>query len=179
MTLPMAPGTYQLDPLHSQIGFTVTHLSLTPVRGPFPEFVGTLQVGERLEDVVLDVAIRMSSVQSGHPGRDEHIQNPDFFHSEPHPDMTFRSTSVSEAGEGWIVDGDLTVKGTSQPVRLETTMTGRKVFPLDEKEHLGFVARGLLSRSTFGVAVGVAADMLSDDIEIEIAAQLVATEEPG
>jgi polyisoprenoid-binding protein YceI len=54
----------------------------------------------------------------------------------------------------------------------------RKVIPL-EKEHVGFVARGLLSRSTFGVAVGVPADLLSDDIEIEIAAQLVAAEEQG
>jgi len=177
MTLPLAPGIYQLDPLHSQIGFTVTHLGLTPVRGLFPGFAGTLQVGERLEDVVLDVSIRMSSVQSGHQGRDEHIQNPDFFHSASHPDMTFRSTSISQTGEGWVVDGDLTVKGTSQPMRLETTMTGRKVFPLDEKEHIGFVASGLLSRTAFGVAAGVPADLLSEDIEIVIAAQLVAVEE--
>lgn len=174
MTLPLAPGSYQLDPLHSQIGFTVIHLGLTPVRGLFPDFTGVLRVGEGLEDTALDVSIAMASVQSGHPGRDEHIQNPDFFHSELHPAMTFRSVAVTAAGEGWIVDGELTVRGAGLPVRLETRMTGRKVFPLDEKEHIGFVASGRLSRSSFGVAAEIPGDLLSDDIEIDIAAQLVA-----
>ena len=53
-------------------------------------------------------------------------------------------------------------------------MTGRKVFPADEREHLGFVARGRLSRTAFGVGVGVPAGILSDDVDIAIAAQLIA-----
>src|SRR5262245_7262029 len=81
MTLPVAPGTYRLDPFHSQIGFSVVHLGITPVRGLFPDFTGTLRVGDRLEDARLDVSIRTSSVQSGHERRDERIQEPDYFAS--------------------------------------------------------------------------------------------------
>ena len=174
MTLPLAAGTYRLDPVHSQIVFAVTHLGLTPVTGLFPEFEGTLRVGDRLEDVGLEVSIKMPTVQSGHPGRDESLQNEDYFDSMKHPVMTFCSTSITAADTGWIVNGDLTIKGRTLPVRLEATMTGRKVFPADKREHLGFVARGRLSRTAFGVAVGVPAGILSDDIDIAIAAQLIA-----
>jgi polyisoprenoid-binding protein YceI len=176
MTLPLAAGTYRLDQHHSQIGFTVVHLGLTPVRGLFPGFDGVLRVGERLSDVVLSVSIMMSTVQSGHAGRDERLQLPDYFDAAAHPVMLFESTSV-DAGErdgAWIVDGTLTVKDTARPLRLAVELTGRRVFPLDDKEHTGFVANGRLSRLAYGVGADVPAEMLSDEIELDIAAQLIA-----
>jgi polyisoprenoid-binding protein YceI len=174
MTLPLPTGVYRLDPLHSQIAFTVTHLGLTPVRGLFPGFDGVLHVGEQLSDTTLRVSIKMASVQSGHPGRDEHLQIPDYFDSTAHPDMVFESTEVSATEGGWTLDGQLTIKDTTLPLRLLAMMTGQRVFPLDGKEHIGFVANGRLSRLAFGVATDVPDDMLSDDIELDIAAQLVA-----
>lgn len=174
MTLPLAPGTYRLDQQHSQIGFTVTHLALTPVRGLFPDFDGVLRVGERLSDTALTVSIVMSSVQSGNAGRDEHLQFPDYFDAADHPVMVFESASVDAADEGWIIDGKLTIKGTTQPLRLLTVMTGQRLFPLDNKLRMGFVANGRLSRFAYGVAPEVPADMLSDEIELAIAAQLIA-----
>ena len=174
MSLPLAAGTYRLDHHHSQIGFIVIHLGLTPVRGLFPDFDGVLEVGERLEDTALRISVGMPSVQSGHPGRDERLQDADYFDSAGHPAMVFESTSVTATDDGWAVDGELTVKGTSQPLRLDAAMTGRRVFPLDEKEHIGFVATGRLSRVSFGVATGVPSEILSDDIELVISAQLVA-----
>ncbi len=174
MSLPLTAGTYRLDHNHSQIGFTVTHLGLTPVRGLFPEFDGVLRVGERLSDTVLTVSIMMSSVQSGHPGRDEHLQLPDYFDSVSHPEMVFQSESVDDGDEGWIVDGKLTIKGTTQPLRLVAVLTGQRLFPLDEKQHIGFVANGRLSRLAYRVAAEVPVEILSDEIELDIAAQLIA-----
>jgi len=174
MMLPLAAGTYRLDQHHSQIGFTVMHLGLTPVRGLFPEFDGVLRIGDRLSDVALMVSMRMSSVQSGHPGRDEHLQLPDYFDSATHPDMVFESASVDAADEGWVIDGTLTIKATSRPLRLNAVMTGRRVFPLDDKEHTGFVANGRLSRTAYGIASAVPDEMLSDEIVLDVAAQLIA-----
>ena len=174
MGLPLAPGTYRLDQGHSQIGFAVTHLGLTPVRGLFPTFEGVFTIGEQVADTSLKVSATMSSVQSGHPGRDDHLQAPDFFDSGSHPDMVFESTSVEAADGSWIIDGDLTVKGTTQPLRLTADMTGRAVYQLDGKEHIGFRAHGRLSRLAFGVGPAVPVEVLSDDIELEIAAQLIA-----
>ena len=174
MSLALPAGTYRLDQQHSQIGFTVTHLGLTPVRGLFPEFEGVLTVGDRLSDVALTVSIMMATVQSGHPGRDEHLQIPDFFDTASYPTMVFESESVDGDDGAWVIDGNLTIKGTTLPLRLTTMLTGQRVFPLDEKLHTGFVASGSLSRLAFGVAPEVPDPMLSDDIKLDLAVQLIA-----
>lgn len=104
----------------------------------------------------------MSSVQSGHVGRDEHVQLPDYFDSVHHPMMVFESASVDvgDSDEDWVVDGRLTVKATTQPLRLAARMTGQRDSPLDGQQHTGFVANGRLSRLAFGVAAEVPLDLL-------------------
>ena len=88
--------------------------------------------------------------------------------------MVFESESVTGDDGAWVVDGQLTIKGTTQPLQLATVLTGQRVFPLDEKLHTGFVADGRLSRVAFGVAPEIPDHMLSDDIQLDIAAQLIA-----
>lgn len=173
MTLPLAAGRYRIDETHTQIGFVVTHLGLTPIRGIFAEFSGQLVVGETAASSQLDVAIGLSSLQSSHPGREEHLQGEDFFHSGQFPTMTFRSTGIEGDGERWRVLGDLTLRGTTGQVGFDTTLTGRALFPLDQKEHIGFVANGAVSRSAFGVAPNIPSLMLSDDIKVELSVQLI------
>ena len=173
MPLPLARGTYDLDVTHSQIGFTVLHLGLTPVRGLFAEFSGQLTVGDTADESELEVTIGLPSLQSSHPGREEHLQGEDFFHSAQHPQMSFRSTRIEGAEAAWTVTGDLSLRGVTRPVTIDTRMTGRALFPLDQKEHIGFVASGVLSRTAFGVAPNVPSMMLSDDITVELAVQLI------
>lgn len=173
MPLPLAPGNYALDVTHSQIGFTVLHLGLTPVRGLFAQFSGQLTVGDTAEESHLAVAIDLPSLQSSHPGREEHLQGEDFFHSARHPEMSFLSTRIEGADTSWSVTGNLSLRGVTQPVTLDATLTGRALFPLDQKEHIGFVASGLLSRTAFGVAPNVPTMILSDDITVDLAIQLI------
>lgn len=174
MTLPLAAGTYRLDRHHSQVGFTITHLGLTPVRGLFPEFDGALHVGEGLGDSHLEVSVGLPSVQSGHTGRDERLQAADYFDTAACPTMAFRSTAISAVGEGWLVVGDLTARGVTVALHLDVAMTGRRVSPLDGQEHVGFVASGRLSRTAFGIALDVPPDVLGDEVEVDLAAQLIA-----
>ena len=173
MELPLTPGTYHLDTMHTQIGFSVIHLGLTPVRGAFADFNGQLLVGETPALSQLHVTINLPSLQSTNRGREEHLQGADFFDSGQYSDMIFRSTHIRGDREQWTVTGDLTLRGVTNPVTFDAQMTGRSVFPLDQKEHIGFVASGSLSRTAFGVGASIPTMMLSDEINIELAVQLV------
>jgi polyisoprenoid-binding protein YceI len=174
MDLPLAPGRYLLDPTHTQIGFVVTHLGITPIRGMFTRYDGHLLVGDRAETSSLQVFVELASLQSSHPGREEHLQGEDFFHSARHPQMIFTTTSISGAGDRWSFEGPLVLRGVEQPIQLDATLTGRAVFPLDQKEHIGFVARGSLSRSAFGVAPNIPGLLLSDQVVLDLSVQLIA-----
>ena len=173
MALPLDPGIYALDRAHSQFAFSVTHLGITPVVGMFADFDGALTVGPDEASSSLELTIRMASVGSGNAGRDQHLWGADFFDVENHPAMSFRSTSLTGDGDTWTIDGDLTVKGSAQPVTLTATFTGRSVFPMDQKEHIGAVATGSMSRLTAGVGSAIPESMLSDTIPLSIAVQLI------
>ena len=89
-----------------------------------------------------------------------------------HPRLDFRSTSISEAGSGYQLTGDLTIKGITQSVTLDATYNGSGVFPVDKSTHYGFSATGTISRSAFGVSYGV--PMVSDDVNLVLGAQFVS-----
>jgi polyisoprenoid-binding protein YceI len=171
MSLPIPPGSYGIDTVHTQLGFSVTHLGISVVRGSLDRFSGTLTVGETLGDTALSLEAEMSSVNSGNAKRDEHLHGADFFAVAEHPTLTFASTSISEAGAGYSLTGDLTIKGTTQSVTLEAIYNGEGVFPADQSTHFGFGATGTISRSSFEITYGVS--MVSDDVALVLEAQFV------
>jgi polyisoprenoid-binding protein YceI len=170
---PIEPGDYAFDTTHSQIGFSVQHLGLTPVRGLFTGYRGRLLVADLPAGSSLEVTVDVTTVQSGNAGRDEHLQVADYFDSANHPTMTYRSTGFVEGPSGWTVDGELTLKGTTRPLSLQAAVTGRALFPLDQKEHIGVTATGHLHRTAFGIGPDVPAFLLSDVIQLELAVQLL------
>ena len=176
MPLPLDPGRYEFDRAHSQFAFSVTHLGITPVVGMFADFEGALIVGDNAASSSLEFSARMASVGSGNADRDGHIQGEDFFDTANYPVMTFRSTELSGKGDHWTIDGDLVVKGHGQRVRLSAVVTGRSVFPMDKKEHIGATASGTLSRLAAGVGSAIPESMLSDEIPVSLAIQLIKAE---
>ena len=172
MSLPIPAGTYAIDPVHTQLGFSVTHLGISVVRGAFDSFSGSLTVGDTLAETALSVDAETASVHSGNAMRDEHLRAGDFFDVANHPQLTFRSTAISESGSGFSMSGDLTIKGATQPVELEATFNGSGVFPVDQSTHYGFSATGTISRSAFDVSYGV--PMVSDDVALVLEAQFVS-----
>ncbi len=171
MTLPIPSGTYGVDTMHTQLGFAVTHLGITLVRGTFDRFSGFLAVGESLADTSVTIEAEMASMNSGNAMRDEHMHGSDFFDVANHPQMTFVSTSVVETGDRYDLNGNLTIKGVTAPVTLKTTFNGSAVFPMDQSTHFGFTASGTISRSAFGVSYGV--PMVSDDVDLLLNAQFI------
>ena len=171
MDLPIAAGTYGIDTAHSQLGFGITHLGISIVRGTFDSFTGSLTVGEHLGDTAVEVDADMSSVNSGNAGRDEHLCGELFFDVANHPMMAFRSTGISGHGSDYELNGDLMIRAITQPITLAVTFNGEAVFPMDGSTHFGFSARGRISRSAFGIDYGV--PMAGDDVDLHLEAQFV------
>lgn len=171
MSLPIPSGTYGVDTMHTQLGFAVTHLGIALVRGTFDRFGGFLTVGDALDDTAINFEAEMASINSGNAMRDEHMHGADFFDVANHPQMQFVSTSVVDSGDGYELNGNLTIKGTTLPVTFKTTFNGAAVFPVDQSTHFGFTASGRISRSAFGVSYGV--PMVSDDVDLVLSAQFV------
>lgn len=117
-------GTWEIDAAHSEVGFSVRHMMVSRVRGRFASFSGTITTGDIVAASSVSADIDLASVSTGNEQRDNHLRSPDFFATDAHPAMTFRSIGVRAEGEHWIVTGDLTLKGITKQVDLLTELTG-------------------------------------------------------
>lgn len=143
-------GTWQIDPAHSTVGFSVRHMMLSKVRGQFTAFSGTVTTGPSPEQSSVSADIELASISTGNEQRDGHLRSPDFFHSDEHPLMTFRSTGVHADGGQWVIKGELSLKGVSRPVQLHTELLG--IGPdAYGGTRAGFAATTTINRSDFGV----------------------------
>lgn len=172
MSLPIPPGTYGIDTMHTQLGFSVKHLGISVIRGTFDRFSGSLTVGDTLESTAVTVEAEMASMNSGNAMRDEHMHGPDFFDVAEHPQMVFQSTTITESSTGYDLTGHLSIKGVTLPLTLPTTFNGSAVFPMDQSTHFGFTASTTISRSAFGVSYGV--PMVSDEVELFLNTQFIS-----
>jgi polyisoprenoid-binding protein YceI len=180
-TLPLAPGTWTLDPLHCTVEFTARHMAISKVRGRFHSFDATVTVGDALETSSMTASVDLSSIDTDNADRDAHLRGSDFFHADRHPTMTFRSTEIVATGENtYAVVGDLTIKGVTRQECLDVVFHGTETFPGDGSFHAGFEATGTISRTHYGVEFNVplaaGGFVISDTIGIELDIQLVAPE---
>jgi polyisoprenoid-binding protein YceI len=171
----LAPGTWVIDPTHSEIGFTVRHL-MTKVRGSFREFEGTVDVAEDPAASKVSVTVTMASIDTGTPQRDDHVRSGDFFDIENHPTMTFVSTGLRPDGDNFVLAGDLTIKGVTKPVEFAAEFLGV------DKDHYGnlkagFEATTTINRKDFGVDTNVPLGgeklLIGDDVSVALSVQLV------
>jgi polyisoprenoid-binding protein YceI len=176
--LPLAPGRWNVDPAHSSVGFSVRHLGVSKVRGRFPSFDADVVVGEDLAGTSVTATIDLESVDTGNADRDAHLQQADMFDVANRPTLTFRSTGVVPDGDGWRLDGELTLGDVSQPVSLAVELGGVEVHPADGRRHAGFEAVGEVRRIDLGVATGIPAAMLGNAIKVELDLQLIEPEQP-
>ena len=175
-TLPLAPGRWAVDPNHSSIGFTVRHLGVSKVRGRFNAFDVDVVIGETLDDTTVTATIDVASIDTGNADRDAHVLSPDIVDVTRRPTIEFRSTRVTEDGDQYAVEGDLTIGGITHPVTLDVELGGVETFPGGPR-HAGFEATTQIKRKDFDIDValppGVSAVALGDVIQIEIDLQLL------
>ena len=119
-----APGTWTIDPAHTVVGFSATHLGVAKVRGEFRSFAGTVVVADDPEQSKVTATIEAASIDTREPARDAHLRSEDFLDAANHPTLTFSSTGVQGSGRHWRVDGDLTIRGITRPVVLDVEFAG-------------------------------------------------------
>jgi polyisoprenoid-binding protein YceI len=117
-------GKYELDVSHTEVGFVARHM-LTKVRGRFTEFSGIIEVGDTPETSSVEVEVKTDSVQTNFQQRDDHLRSADFFETDAHPVMTFRSTAIRHKdASSFEIDGDLTIRDVTKPITLEGEFLG-------------------------------------------------------
>ncbi len=172
-----AVGTYVLDTAHTRLGFSVRHMAVSKVRGGFNSFEGTLEIAENPADSKVSVTIDASSVDTREENRDNHLRTNDFFDVANHPTWTFVSTAVRPEGPGsWKVDGDLTIRGVTRQVTLDTELEGVVQDPYGN-HRVGFSATTSINRDDFGVAFNAVMEaggvVVAKKVDIEIEAEAV------
>src|SRR5689334_20555774 len=95
------PGVYQIDSVHSKLGFEVPHLVISTVEGRFNTYQGKVSMGKNLGDLKADIEVEVKSVDTGIEKRDNHLRSGDFFDAEKFPKMTFMSKRVSGTPENF------------------------------------------------------------------------------
>jgi polyisoprenoid-binding protein YceI len=167
-------GTWVIDPVHSDVGFTVRHMMVSKVRGRFARFEGEIVTGDNPLDSSVSATIDLTSIDTNNEQRDGHIRSADFFEVETYPTMTYRSSGVRQDGESFILDGALTLKGVTKQVPLRLELNGFGPDPYGGTR-AGFSASAEINRREFGVNFNAAletggavvADKISIHLEIE------------
>jgi polyisoprenoid-binding protein YceI len=172
-----APGDWSVDVSHTEVGFSVRHLGLAKVRGRFRTFEGTVRVADDPAASSVEVSIDVASIDSRDEGRDNHLRSADFFDVEHHPTITFRSTGVRAAGDRWLVDGDLTIRGVTRPVVLDATFEGIGGDPWGGSR-AAFSATTEIDREDWGLTWNAAIEgggfVVGKKVKIELEVELVA-----
>jgi polyisoprenoid-binding protein YceI len=169
-------GTWQIDPAHTDVAFSVRHLMISKVRGAFRDVAGTIATGADPLDSFVTAEIALASVDTGNDQRDAHLRSPDFFDVDNHPTMTFRSTRIRSNGAGFDVDGELAIRGVTRPVTLALEITGMGPDAYGGTR-AGFSASTTIDRTEFGLTWNAALEtggvVVSDLVTISLDVQAV------
>ena len=142
-------GTWDLDPIHSEVGFSVRHLMVSKVRGRFTKFEGELVTGTNPIESSVTVSIDLNSIVTGDESRDAHLRSADFLDVANYPVMTWRSTRVRLHGGHYVVDGELSLHGVTRTVPLTVEVNGFIESPMGTR--VGFSASSELNRRDFDI----------------------------
>jgi polyisoprenoid-binding protein YceI len=149
-------GTWAIDPVHSEVGFSVRHLMLSKVRGRFGRFEGRLVTADDPLASSVEATIDLGSIDTNNADRDAHLRSVDFFDVERHPTMTYQSTGIRPVDGGFVVDGELSLHGITRPVSLSSQLEGFLPSSPFGDTRVGFSATGEINRSDFDINFGIA-----------------------
>lgn len=173
-------GRWSIDPVHSEVAFTVRHMMVSKVRGRFGDVSGTLVTATDPLESSVTARIDVSSVHTGSIQRDEHIRSADFLDVGQFPEMTYRSTGIRPAGTtslaSYVVDGELSLHGVTRAVALALELNGVTPDPYGGTR-AGFSATTTISRKDFGVDIALPMDgggvVVGDAVSITLEIQAV------
>ncbi|WP_438353331.1 YceI family protein [Microbacterium sp. CJ88] len=164
-------GTWVLDPSHSEVGFSVRHMMISKVRGSFGIKEAILVAPENPLEATLTAHVDATSLDTKDEGRDQHLRSADFFDVETFPTIDFVSTGVRVENGDMLVDGDLTIRGTTKPVTFDVDFGGFGSDPWGNYK-AGATAKTVINREDFGLTWNAALEtggvLVGKDVTIEL-----------
>ena len=168
---------YTVDASHSNIGFEVKHMMVSKVKGTFDEFTADVEAVDLGDLTTANIAfdIKVASINTRNADRDGHLRSADFFDVETFENISFKSTSISGAGEDFNVTGDLTIKDVTKPVTFKVEYGGKGTNPWGAEVY-GFEAETKINREEFGLTWNAALEtggvLVGKDIKIKVELEL-------
>lgn len=174
-------GTWNIDPVHSFVQFTVRHFGVAWARGISNGPTGKITLAENAADSKVEASIDASTVASGHPMRDNELRGPKVLDVEKFPTIEFVSTALKPSGDGrFQLEGQLTLHGVTRPVTLDVTFNGHLVDTFNKKR-LGLSAVTEIHRNDFEIGQFGSVPLSSGGImvpdEVTVTLELEATKE--
>lgn len=167
-------GTWEIDPTHSEVGFSIRHIMVSKVKGKFERFTATLVTPENPLETTVTASAEVASINTNQADRDGHLRTGDFFDAESFPTIDFVSTGVRVKGDDFLVDGDLTIKGATKPVTFTLEFGGFATDPYGNYK-VGATAVAKINREDFGLTYNAALEtggfLLGNDVTITIELQ--------
>ena len=167
-----APETYVIDGTHTLPRFSYSHFGYSTQLSRFDKTAGKITIDRVAKTGSVDVTIDTTSVDTGYPLFNEHIQGEDFLSTAKFPKTTFTSSKVNFDGDKVsTIDGILTLKGVSKPVTLTVTSFMCMPHPMVKKDACGANATAVVKRTDFNM--GKYAPYVGDEVTITIPVEAI------
>jgi polyisoprenoid-binding protein YceI len=168
---------YKLDTAHSSVGFSVRHLMISNVKGTFDSYQGTIAFDPTTKTFTkLEGSIDAKTINTSNDKRDDHLRSADFFDVGNHPALTFVMKSYTANGNQGVMKGELSIRGTTLPVELKTTINGI-IKDMQGKERVGFTLEGAIDRKAFGLTwnrgLETGGVVVGDEVKIVVELQMI------
>lgn len=164
-------GTWDIDPVHSDVSITARHFVVSKVRGSFTEFGGEIVTAENPLESTVSATIQAASINTKNDDRDGHIRSADFLDADNNPTITFTSTALRAAGDDFELDGDLTIRGNTKSITLALELGAFGADPYGG-QRVGFSASTTLNRKDWGISFNAVLEtggaVVSDKLEISL-----------
>jgi polyisoprenoid-binding protein YceI len=167
-TAAFAQTTWKNDPMHSKLGFTITHLMVSDVDGIFKDFSCSIVASKPdFSDAKFTLTVNTSSINTDVDYRDKDLRSASYFDVDKFPTMTFASTGISTVSTNhYKLTGNLTLHGVTKPVTMDLYYRGTIVNPMSKKDDAGFKLTGVIKRTDFAFAPQAGPAILSDEVTI-------------
>jgi polyisoprenoid-binding protein YceI len=170
--------TWKVDPSHSTLGFSVSHLVISEVEGKFKVYEGT--INSKKDDFAgsdIYFTVDVKSIDTENEKRDEHLLSDDFFNAEKFPKMTFKSVSFKKlSGNKYVLEGDLTIRDVTKRVKFDVTYNGQTKSPWGQTV-AGFKASSVINRQDFGLkwnkALETGGFVVGDSVNIHLKLEFI------
>jgi polyisoprenoid-binding protein YceI len=167
----LAADEYKIDPNHSSVNFSVTHMVVSTVNGRFATYEGKIVYDEKdPAKSSVNVTIQTASINTDNQSRDNHLRSADFLDAQNNPTITFQSKSVEKKGDNYVAHGTLTIRGVSKSVDLPFELKG----PVDtgKGKIMGVHAGLTINRKDYNVSWSGTMDqgqlVVSNDVKIDL-----------